>query len=135
MESFDDQIQFHGKAVNERFVSDYYISYCLCNEILLITEIPVSSLQRRDVDLSWLVPKEGFKLNVQASKVVLIQREHEVERQYRFECQNCSLPVGYSDLPWENTQKRCFLFHQSFVSQPGRIPESWVKEWKELNLE
>jgi len=86
-----------------------YVYYCLCGEFVLVIDTKLAQLPHRRTDDAYVLRiKDGqgqtaqaFKLNATLNDPVLIKRSDEmVEKQYRFTCVRCKLPLGYqSTLP------------------------------------
>ncbi|KAH9977934.1 hypothetical protein BGW80DRAFT_1284953 [Lactifluus volemus] len=84
------------------------VYYCICGEFILVIDASLSSLPRRRTDGAIVVrsqDKEGakaraFKLNALPCEPILIERTRGGhERQYRFRCPRCTLPVAYQSNP------------------------------------
>ncbi|KAK0554559.1 hypothetical protein OC846_002035 [Tilletia horrida] len=88
--------------------------YCCCGEFVLVCDAELAALPRRPLDGSYVLrcldsPKEEgggvrkarvFKISAKQRDPVLLQRpDGTLERQYRFYCSRCELPVGYEATP------------------------------------
>ncbi|KAI5125064.1 hypothetical protein M0805_007487 [Coniferiporia weirii] len=83
------------------------VYYCICGEFVLVIDKLLTSLPRRKTDNSIIVRSQDtdsakarvFKLNANSSEPILLERDGGHERQYRFSCPRCTLPVGYQVTP------------------------------------
>ncbi|KAI0068765.1 hypothetical protein BV25DRAFT_1792016 [Artomyces pyxidatus] len=84
------------------------VYYCICGEFVLVIDKNLTSLPRRQTDGAIIVRSQDtenaaarvFKLNATPSEPILVERTaggH--ERQYRFNCPRCTLPVAYQSTP------------------------------------
>ncbi|KAG2013526.1 hypothetical protein CC2G_010425 [Coprinopsis cinerea AmutBmut pab1-1] len=73
----------------------------------LVIEKSLASLPRRKTDNAIIIQSQDndvgkakvFKLNANPSDPILLERNGSHERQYRFICPRCSLPIGYQTAP------------------------------------
>ncbi|KAF8917870.1 hypothetical protein CPB85DRAFT_1214707, partial [Mucidula mucida] len=64
-----------------------------------------------------------FKLNATLNEPVLIEREQGHERQFRFHCPRCTLPVGYqSTPPPAKSGDFLYLFAGALTQLQGQLP-------------
>ncbi|XP_006460233.1 hypothetical protein AGABI2DRAFT_135486 [Agaricus bisporus var. bisporus H97] len=84
------------------------VYYCICGEFILVIDKSLASLPRRQTDNAIIIHTQHndtgkartFKLNATISEhPVLLQRKDGHERQYRFLCPRCYLPIGYQTSP------------------------------------
>ncbi|KAG2013525.1 hypothetical protein CC2G_010425 [Coprinopsis cinerea AmutBmut pab1-1] len=83
------------------------VYYCICGEFILVIEKSLASLPRRKTDNAIIIQSQDndvgkakvFKLNANPSDPILLERNGSHERQYRFICPRCSLPIGYQTAP------------------------------------
>ncbi|KAH8118361.1 hypothetical protein DFH11DRAFT_666011 [Phellopilus nigrolimitatus] len=83
------------------------VYYCICGEFILVIDKLLTTLPRRKSDKSIVVRSQDsgttkarvFKLNASSSEPILLEREGGYERQYRFSCPRCTLPIGYQMTP------------------------------------
>ncbi|KAJ7068405.1 hypothetical protein C8F01DRAFT_1118097 [Mycena amicta] len=84
------------------------VYYCICGEFNLVIDKTLAALPRRRTDGAIIVQTQDndlgsarvFKLNaVAAPEPVLLERPGGYERQYRFACPRCSLPIAYQTTP------------------------------------
>ncbi|KAK0206368.1 hypothetical protein DFS33DRAFT_584762 [Desarmillaria ectypa] len=83
------------------------VYYCICGEFILVIDKSLTALPKRKTDGAIIVrsqDSEGakarvFKLNANLGDPLLIERQGGHERQYRFLCPRCTLPVAYQSTP------------------------------------
>ncbi|KAJ3563371.1 hypothetical protein NP233_g8981 [Leucocoprinus birnbaumii] len=84
------------------------VYYCICGEFILVIDKSLTSLPRRQTDNAIIIRAQDndtgkariFKLNATSSEhPILIERKTGHERQFRFSCPRCSLPIGYQTSP------------------------------------
>ncbi|KDQ20752.1 hypothetical protein BOTBODRAFT_26770 [Botryobasidium botryosum FD-172 SS1] len=83
------------------------VYYCLCGEFILVIDKALASLPRRKTDGAVILRcQDGpagkarvFKINATNADPVMIARRDGHERQYRFLCPRCTLPIGYQSTP------------------------------------
>ncbi|KAH9951663.1 hypothetical protein B0H21DRAFT_684646 [Amylocystis lapponica] len=83
------------------------VYYCICGEFVLVIDKSLASLPRRTTDGAVVIRSQDseqgkakvFKLNATAKDPVLVERQEGHERQYRFHCPRCNLPVAYQSTP------------------------------------
>ncbi|KAI0324959.1 hypothetical protein GY45DRAFT_1288072 [Cubamyces sp. BRFM 1775] len=83
------------------------VYYCICGEFILVIDKSLSTLPRRPTDGAIVIRCQDtedakariFKLNATPRDPVLIERQGGHEKQYRFHCPRCALPVAYQSTP------------------------------------
>ncbi|KAE9397128.1 hypothetical protein BT96DRAFT_966290 [Gymnopus androsaceus JB14] len=83
------------------------VYYCICGEFILVIDQSLTALPRRQSDKATIIrcrdsdsaAARVFKLNATLGDPVLIERNGGHERQYRFLCPRCTLPIGYQSTP------------------------------------
>ncbi|PBK72761.1 uncharacterized protein ARMOST_05127 [Armillaria ostoyae] len=83
------------------------VYYCICGEFILVIDKSLTALPKRKTDGAIVVRSQDsddakarvFKLNANLGDPVLIERQGGHERQYRFLCPRCTLPVAYQSTP------------------------------------
>ncbi|KAH6915331.1 hypothetical protein BKA70DRAFT_1258678 [Coprinopsis sp. MPI-PUGE-AT-0042] len=83
------------------------VYYCICGEFILVIEKSLAALPRRKTDNAIIIQAQDdelgkakvFKLNAKPAEPVILERDGGHERQYRFLCPRCSLPIGYQTSP------------------------------------
>ncbi|KAL6309636.1 hypothetical protein BKA93DRAFT_275662 [Sparassis latifolia] len=83
------------------------VYYCICGEFILVIDKSLASLPKRKTDGATIVRTRDdalgkariFKLNATPKDPLLVEREGGHERQYRFHCPRCTLPVAYQSTP------------------------------------
>jgi len=83
------------------------VYYCICGEFILVIDKSLASLPRRKTDGAIVIRCQDselgkarvFKLNATVKDPVLVERPNGHERQYKFHCPRCTLPVAYQTTP------------------------------------
>lgn len=91
------------------------VFYCLCGDFALVLDRPLSSLPTRPLDGAHVLrvldsppdertgrvkSKRVFKINAKQGPAVILRRpDGSLEKQYRFHCGRCDLPIGYEVTP------------------------------------
>ncbi|KAI0650347.1 hypothetical protein C8Q79DRAFT_943225 [Trametes meyenii] len=83
------------------------VYYCICGEFILVIDKSLASLPRRQTDNATVIRCHDsgdakariFKLNAVAKDPILVERQGGHEKQYRFHCPRCALPVAYQPTP------------------------------------
>ncbi|KAI0796750.1 hypothetical protein C8Q75DRAFT_208973 [Abortiporus biennis] len=83
------------------------VYYCICGEFILVIDKALASLPRRKTDGAIIIRSQDsdgtkariFKLNAVLKEPILVERQGGHERQFRFYCPRCSLPIGYQSTP------------------------------------
>ncbi|ESK96120.1 hypothetical protein Moror_7465 [Moniliophthora roreri MCA 2997] len=115
------------------------VYYCICGEFILVIDKSLSSLPRRKTDNSTVIrcqstdsaPARVFKLNATAGDAVLIERQGGHERQYRFCCPRCTLPVGYQSTPapFGKSGPFMYIFPGALTQMQGQVPPNALEPW------
>ncbi|KAL9932888.1 hypothetical protein V8E36_008143 [Tilletia maclaganii] len=107
-------ISASNDQADTRDESPLRVYYCCCGEFVLVCDVELSALPRRPLDDAYVLrcldsPRDEsgrmrkarvFKINAKQRDPVLLQRpDGSLERQYRFYCSRCELPVGYEATP------------------------------------
>ncbi|PVV04992.1 hypothetical protein BB560_000492 [Smittium megazygosporum] len=122
------------------------VYYCLCEKSL--TEFPVrptdgSYVIDNNENIYTLAPKKGQPVIIQRQS--LIFRGDKLEKQYRYYCKRCKLPIAYDSVAVEQRysakyknsssgeipQKKApytYILNGSLVSKQGQIPEEFLEE-------
>lgn len=108
------------------------VYYCLCGEFILVIDKGLASLPRRQTDNAIIIRAQDnetgkariFKLNATISEhPILIERNNGHERQYRFLCPRCSLPIGYQTSPPPvKSQPYLYILSGSLSQLQGQVP-------------
>ncbi|KAI0052979.1 hypothetical protein FA95DRAFT_1482535 [Auriscalpium vulgare] len=84
------------------------VYYCICGEFVLVIDKSLASLPRRQTDDAIIIRSQDtpnakarvFKLNANPGEPMIVERgQGRHERQFRFHCPRCTLPVGYQTTP------------------------------------
>ncbi|KAI0307302.1 hypothetical protein B0F90DRAFT_1687140 [Multifurca ochricompacta] len=108
------------------------VYYCICGEFILVIDATLSSLPRRQTDGAIIVRSQvkdsakarAFKLNALPCEPILIERaQGGHERQYRFRCPRCTLPVAYQPNPPPTTAGPFLYILKGALTQvQGQLP-------------
>ncbi|KAF7332034.1 hypothetical protein MKEN_00083700 [Mycena kentingensis (nom. inval.)] len=106
--------------------------HCICGEFNLVIDKSLSALPRRRTDAATIVPTRDsavakariFKLNaLPAPEPILVERQGGVERQYKFSCGRCTLPIAYQTTPPPvKAGAYLYVLHGSLSQVQGQIP-------------
>ncbi|KAJ7129530.1 hypothetical protein C8R44DRAFT_777010 [Mycena epipterygia] len=107
------------------------VYYCICGEFILVIDKTIASLPRRQTDGAIIVRAQDsdagkarvFKLNAVAGDPVLLERQGGHERQFRFHCPRCTLPIGYqSTPPPAKSGPFVYIFAGALSQVQGEVP-------------
>ncbi|KAE8223497.1 hypothetical protein CF319_g3482 [Tilletia indica] len=114
------------------------VYYCCCGEFVLVCDVALSELPRRPLDDSYVLrcldsPRDEqgrarkarvFKISAKQRDPVLLQRpDGSLERQYRFYCSRCELPVGYEATPPPlKSGQFTYILPGALTAIQGRVP-------------
>jgi len=99
-----------------------YSFYCaICGDHALTTDVDCFTLPRRNTDKAFCLDEAIYfhKKYGNFGERILLRRQNGVERQYRFYCRQCRLPIGYRPNPPKETSKFTYLYHDSLVPTQG----------------
>ena len=101
--------------------ADLNVFYCLCcgeSVLILGPGVELTALPRRKTDGAYALERPGtvFKLNTKEGETKLLRREKGYERQYRINCWNCDVQVGYRCEP-EKECRLTYLLHDALGAQ------------------
>ncbi|KAL5530399.1 hypothetical protein ACEPAF_6657 [Sanghuangporus sanghuang] len=107
------------------------VYYCICGEFILVIDKLLTSLPRRRTDNAIIIRAQDsndakarvFKLNANPVEPILLEREGGYERQYRFVCPRCTLPVAYQTTPPPpKSSPFLYIFPGSLTQAQGQVP-------------
>ncbi|KAJ7507952.1 hypothetical protein B0H11DRAFT_1969448 [Mycena galericulata] len=107
------------------------VYYCLCGEFILVIDKTIASLPRRHTDGAIILRCKDsdagkarvFKLNAVAGEPVLLERPGGHERQFRFHCPRCTLPIAYqSTPPPAKSGPYLYIFAGALSQVQGQVP-------------
>ncbi|KAI8598020.1 hypothetical protein EDD21DRAFT_383814 [Dissophora ornata] len=75
--------------------------YCLCSEFILVIDMELAQLPRRETDNATIVENATrmYKLHAIPGEVKIVKRNDKFEKQYRLYCPRCSLLIAYETTP------------------------------------
>ncbi|KDN52924.1 hypothetical protein K437DRAFT_253556 [Tilletiaria anomala UBC 951] len=130
--------------------SNLRVFYCLCGEFALVCDQPLSACPSRPQDGSYVLrcldsradPETGyvrkariFKISATQRDPVLIRRpDGSLEKQYRFHCQRCQLPLGYeTTVPPLKSGNFTYILKGALSEAQGTAPPDalWAVEAEE----
>jgi hypothetical protein len=96
----------------------------------LVIDRNLSSLPRRKTDNAIIIRSQDtpttkariFKLNATSSRPVLIERDSGHERQWRFHCPRCTLPIGYQTTPPPAKGPFLYINRGALTQHQGEVP-------------
>ncbi|PVG03617.1 hypothetical protein CPB86DRAFT_779351 [Serendipita vermifera] len=106
--------------------------YCLCGEFILVIDKNLDNLPRRHTDNAIILRSKStqsakacvFKLNAKETGAILLERPGGVERQYRYHCPRCNLPVAYqNEQPPVKNAPFVYILSGSLSLIQGQVPE------------
>ncbi|EIN10401.1 hypothetical protein PUNSTDRAFT_112259 [Punctularia strigosozonata HHB-11173 SS5] len=108
------------------------VYYCLCGEFILVIDKHLGNLPRRQTDGATIVrtqdTAEGkarvWKLNAGAKlgEPIFIERGDKHERQWRYCCPRCSLPVCYQCTPPPAKAPYIYIIKGALTQMQGQVP-------------
>ncbi|KAI0921801.1 hypothetical protein AcW1_004324 [Taiwanofungus camphoratus] len=107
------------------------VYYCMCGEFILVIDKSLASLPRRETDGAVVIRSQDselgkariFKLNATAKEPILVERQGGHERQYRFHCPRCTLPVAYQSTPPPvKSGPFVYIFKGALSQIQGQVP-------------
>ncbi|KAI0939225.1 hypothetical protein AcW1_004324 [Taiwanofungus camphoratus] len=103
----------------------------MCGEFILVIDKSLASLPRRETDGAVVIRSQDselgkariFKLNATAKEPILVERQGGHERQYRFHCPRCTLPVAYQSTPPPvKSGPFVYIFKGALSQIQGQVP-------------
>ncbi|KAJ3710428.1 hypothetical protein FB446DRAFT_639859 [Lentinula raphanica] len=113
------------------------VYYCICGEFILVIDTNLSALPRRQSDQSTIIrcrdsdttAARVFKLNANPGEPVLLERKGGHERQYRFLCPRCTLPIGYQSVPPPvKSGPFLYILPGALTQMQGQLPQGALDE-------
>lgn len=96
----------------------------------LVIDRNLSTLPRRKTDNAIIIRSQDtpttkariFKLNATSGPPIFIQRDGGHERQWKFHCPRCTLPVGYQVTPPPAKGQFLYINRGSLTQHQGEVP-------------
>ncbi|KZP32937.1 hypothetical protein FIBSPDRAFT_882239 [Athelia psychrophila] len=98
----------------------------------LMLQLFLASLPRRQTDGAIIVRSKDsdsgekarvFKLNANPGDPILLERQGGHERQFRFHCPRCTLPIGYqSSAPPVKSAQFLYIVSGALTQMQGQVP-------------
>ncbi|KAH8335919.1 hypothetical protein KR074_006044 [Drosophila pseudoananassae] len=101
------------------------IYYCLCNKMALILDCSLEQLPLREIDNARVInaSEHANKLTYNPTpRMIYIKRKsrgNAIEKQYRYKCRSCNLPLYYRHSPDSNVT---FVMFNSLIRNKGDKP-------------
>ncbi|XP_077288479.1 STING ER exit protein [Arctopsyche grandis] len=98
-----------------------HIYYCLCGQMSLILDCAIEKLPLRKTDGGRVIDgaKHAHKITCDEDETIYLKRPEGIERQYRFKCKKCSLPIYYKHEAKSNIN---FIIKGSLIKSSGEGP-------------
>ncbi|KAI8117606.1 UPF0428 protein [Lucilia cuprina] len=97
------------------------IYYCLCGKLALILDCSIEKLPLRRTDGARVIDGKhhAHKLTYQDGEIIYIRRKEKgIEKQYRYNCKSCNLPIYYRHEPKSDIT---FIIHHALVKTKNDI--------------
>lgn len=103
------------------------IYYCLCGQMSLILDCTFDKLPMRPRDEARVIDgaKHVYKLTSDPDETVYIKRSDGLEKQHRFKCKKCSLPLYYKS---EQDSNIVFIMRDALVESVEDIGVNMFKQ-------
>ncbi|KAF9953776.1 hypothetical protein BGZ72_005167 [Mortierella alpina] len=105
--------------------------YCLCSEFILVIDIELGQLPRRETDNAIILANATrmYKLHAVPGEVKVIKRgEDKLEKQYRLYCPRCNLPIAYETTPHLKGGAFTYIVQGALNEIQGVPHEDWEQE-------
>ncbi|KAI0719639.1 hypothetical protein C8T65DRAFT_635997 [Cerioporus squamosus] len=118
------------------------VYYCICGEFILVIDKSLTALPRRQTDGATVIRCQDtpdakarvFKLNAIPKEPILVERQGGHEKQYRFHCPRCALPVAYqSTPPPAKSGPFLYIFKGALSQIQGQVPPDAFEDEKLLS--
>ena len=125
-----DPLHLRIHASEELYRTDllsYHCAHCLA--FVLVVDQPLPSTPHRSTDGAAILitAERHFRLRVDRGEVRAVRRARGVEKQWRWKCRQCGLPVAYQSEEWQgDTAGTSALLY---------IVEGAVVSWEEMERE
>ncbi|KAG0215262.1 hypothetical protein BGX28_000481 [Mortierella sp. GBA30] len=105
--------------------------YCLCSEFILVIDMELGQLPRRETDNAVILANASrmYKLHAIPGEVKVIKRgEGMFEKQYRLYCPRCNLPIAYETTPHLKGGAYTYIAQGALNEIQGVPHEDWELE-------
>ncbi|KAF9938547.1 hypothetical protein BGZ67_010696 [Mortierella alpina] len=105
--------------------------YCLCSEFILVIDIELGQLPRRETDNAIILANATrmYKLHAVPGEVKVVKRgEDKLEKQYRLYCPRCNLPIAYETTPHLKGGAFTYIVQGALNEIQGVPHEDWELE-------
>ncbi|KAL1923432.1 uncharacterized protein VTP21DRAFT_8412 [Calcarisporiella thermophila] len=125
-----------NKSLQQQQQQKLCVYYCLCSEFILVIDKDLRALPKRKTDHALIVDnnRRHYKLSgvTDQKSVVLLKRTNGFEKQFRFHCARCSLPIAYELTEKTRGGQYTYLIDGSLCETQGRVPEGALGEEKDI---
>jgi len=103
------------------------IYYCLCGQMTLILDCSTEKLPLRKTDGARVIDAahHAHKITCEADETIYIRREAGIEKQYRFKCKTCNLPLYYRH---SADPKVTFIIKRAVVQSKNENPLTTIDD-------
>lgn len=108
----------------------FFTFYCsFCGHYAIIVDCDIGKLPKRGSDGSFVLDetKHVFKRQMNDGQTKVIRRDKGVEKQYRFHCKECDLPLCYRSAPKDKDSKYSYFIKDALTNDPKTVVQK-VKE-------
>ncbi|KAF9549646.1 hypothetical protein EC957_003182 [Mortierella hygrophila] len=105
--------------------------YCLCSEFILVIDMELGQLPRRETDNSIILTNATrmYKLHAIQTEAKIVKRgENLFEKQYRLHCPRCSLPIAYETTKHLKGGPYTYIVQGALNEIQGVPHEDWEQE-------
>ncbi|KAF9379797.1 hypothetical protein CPB97_008754 [Podila verticillata] len=104
--------------------------YCLCSEFILVIDIELGQLPRRQSDNAIILSNANrmYKLHATPGEVKLVKRGDKFEKQYRLYCQRCNLVIAYETTPHLKGGAYTYIAQGALNEIQGVPHEDWEQD-------
>ncbi|XP_031633884.1 UPF0428 protein CG16865 [Contarinia nasturtii] len=98
-----------------------HIYYCLCGQMTLILDSDIEKLPLRKRDGARVIDStyHAHKITCEPDETIYVRRDVGIEKQYRFKCKTCHLPLFYRHSP---DSKVTFILKRAIVQSKNENP-------------
>ncbi|KAG9062520.1 hypothetical protein KI688_005435 [Linnemannia hyalina] len=105
--------------------------YCLCSEFILVIDMELGQLPRRETDNSIILTNATrmYKLHAIQTEAKIVKRgENLFEKQYRLHCPRCSLAIAYETTKHLKGGPYTYIVQGALNEIQGVPHEDWEQE-------
>ncbi|KAF9116910.1 Peroxisome biosynthesis protein pex1 [Mortierella sp. AM989] len=112
---------------NREEVQGLHSYYCLCSEFILVIDIELGQLPRRETDNAVIIENASrmYKLHATPGEVKIVKRSDKFEKQYRLYCPRCNLLIAYETTPHLKGGSYTYVVQGALNEIQGVPHEDW----------